>query len=121
MGFLSFLRSLKESSPSAVRARVDAIHQRVSTLNAGEAESEVRDRIMMADPFHAEQAPVELPWGAPELLPTEVRSLFLSYSAISVGGMQLRREDVGLYVRDPRFVRIGSDIEHADVVVRNTD
>jgi len=121
MGILSFLRSLKESSPAAVHARANAVHRRVAALDAAEAEAEVRDRVMMADPFYAEQAPVEQTWSAPEGVSTEVRSLFSTYATIAAGGMQLRREDVGSYLRDPQFVRIGSDLEHADVVVRIND
>ena len=121
MGLFSFLRSLKESSPAAVHARVEAIHRRVSALSAAEAEAEVRDRVMMGDPFHTEQAPVDQTWIAPEGVSTEVRSLFSTYAYISAGGMQLSRSDVGPYSRDPQFVRIGSDVEHADVVVRSSD
>jgi len=121
MGLFSFLRSLKESSPAAVHARVDAVHRRISALSAADAEAEVRDRVTMADPFHAEQAPVQQTWSAPEGVSAEVRSLFATYAVIAAGGMQLRREDVGPYVREPQFVRIGTDVEHADVVVRISD
>ena len=105
MGLLSFLRSLKESSPAAVHERVDAIHRRISALDAAEAEAAVRDRVMTAAPFHAVQAPLEHRWSAPEGVSVEVRSLFATYAEIAAGGMQLRREDVGPYARDPRFVR----------------
>lgn len=121
MGLLAFLRSLRDSSQAAVQTRVDAIHHRVASLDAASAESEVRDAVMMADSFHAEQPSSRSVWTPDADLPATVRSLFRTYERIAAGGMQLRRADVRSYARDSSFIRIGSDLEHADVVVRQSD
>ena len=121
MGLFSFFRSLRASSPAAVQARVDAVHRRVASLDVASAESEVRDAVMMADPFHAEEPSSRSAWTPDADLPASVRSLFRTYERIAAGGMQLGRADVAVYDRDPSFIRIGSDLEHADVVVRRSD
>jgi hypothetical protein len=121
MGILSFLRSLRETTPAAVTARAEAVHRRVAALSADDAESEVRDRVMMGEPFHATSGLATDTWPGKEELPAAVRSLFSTYQDIAAGGMQLRRIDVQPYARDTSYLRIGSDIEHADVVVRKDD
>lgn len=121
MGLLRFLRSLRETAPAAAEARAAAVHQRVAELTADEAEAEVRDCITMGDPFHATAGLSTDAWSGSKDVPAEVRALFGSYQQVAAGGMQLRRLDVRPYSRDQSFIRIGSDLEHADVVVRRSD
>jgi hypothetical protein len=118
MRFIEFMRSFGRLSRDELRERVEAVHNRVSTMSSDDAESAVRDYVMMGD-LHA----VQSPGAAPDdlNLHSTVRSLFTAYKMISGGGMELRRAEVCPYSRDRSLVQIGTDIDGAAVVVRPVD
>jgi hypothetical protein len=118
MGLLQFLRSLGSSSRAELNERVEAVHRRVSTMSTEDAESCVRDYVMMGD-LHAVASPGTEPHTLD--LPPGVRALFRTYEMISAGGMELRRAEVSPYPRDQSLVQIGTDIDGVAVVVRPAD
>lgn len=122
MGLFGLLRALKQTSPAALAGRVEAVHARVSAMSVDAAEAEVRDCVMMGDPFRATAEPPTTNEAALlHALPSTVQALFTTYRDVEAGGMRLARSDIGVFVRDPAYHRIGVDLEHADVVVRQRD
>jgi hypothetical protein len=122
MGLISFFRSLRDTSPSAAQARADAIHLRVSRLSSAEAELQARERILKRDPFRSsDAAPNDVKPAGFALLPSDLRSLLGQFRQIELGGMQIDRAEIAPYHRHSGWVRIGSDLEHAAIVVRPAD
>ena len=122
MGLVSFFRALRDSSPSAAKARAAATHFRIGQLTIAEAERRARDRILKRDPFRTSEAtPSGVEAERLATLPDELRSLLRTYREIEAGGMRIERTEIGAYNRRPEWVQIGTDLEHAAIVARPTD
>lgn len=122
MGLLSFLRALRASSPRAVGARLEALTAGVHALPEAEARDAVRRHLAAGDVFRAERSRARpLEERRLEGAPAAVRELFGEYRLIALGGMRLDRDEVAPWERAAGHLRIGADLEHADVVVRLAD
>ena len=123
MGLISFfLRTLRGPTPSAQKARVDAIHARIGQLTNAAAERSARDGLRRRAPFRAtESSTGSVDAERIARLPKDLGSLLGEYSTIELGGMQIERSAVRAYDRHSEWVQIGTDLEHAAIVVRPMD
>jgi hypothetical protein len=122
MGIMSFLHSLRSSSPKAVQARLDALTHRIHALDDAGAEQAFSRICATETLFRLDRTPL-----SPDeiimltQLPRRTRTFFEEYRGVETNSMRIARQEIGSYKRDAAWWRIGSDIEHADVVVRESD
>jgi hypothetical protein len=108
-------QSAKKVPPAAGQVAVHAMTGR-------QAQEEARAILDSSTPFQVTRGPLS----AKERslrgeLPGDVYSFFSRYQEVAGGGAHLARSEIAPFARDPSFIRLGSDLENADVVVRKSD
>jgi hypothetical protein len=122
MGLRALIRSLRTSTPAHVERRIADVDRRVRAHSEAEARRAVLALIAAGDRFHVEPlAPGDVPRDVLRDAPPAVQELFATHRRIALGGMELRTELVEAWRRDAAFHCIGTDLDHADVVVRRDD
>lgn len=103
-------------------ALVDSNYERVNTLSRAEAEREARALLESSVPFEAAREPLlAKERSLVQQLPADAASFFTSWSAVAGGGMRLARSEIRPFQGDSSCIRIGADVENADIIVRKTD
>src|SRR5690349_14975370 len=116
MRLFSFLQRLRATTPSAIATRLAAIDAEVGRLSPTQAQS-AAEGLLARGAFRVTPGAAGLPAAGPAL-PADVATVFGRHASLSLGGMQLDRTLVAPWARAPGYLRIGTDMEHADVVFR---
>jgi hypothetical protein len=121
MGLRTWLSELRSTSPRQVQLRVDAIAQRIASLSLEEARRAVEELLLKGSLFRCVRVP---PSPEEAELVAEIhgsaRELFLEYKSVETNSIQLHRGDIRPYPRGTGLTAIGTDLEHAIVVVEQT-
>lgn len=96
--------------------------ERIGALSLAEAESAARELLQTGAPFEAVREPLlARDRSRLDALPRSAQSFFSVYAEVAGNGMRLSRASVAPWTKDPSYVRVGSDIDDAEVVVRASD
>ena len=122
MGLRDFIRSFRDSSPAAVKRRMAEVRERLQAMSVDEARAGVEAVLTRPDHFRVTRVPLADTGVALLLsLPNETQRLFREIASVEAGGFAVSRESIGPLARDQRFIKIGVDLEHADVLVDRDD
>ena len=120
MGLKDWWASLKRSAPAAVQQRLDAVTAEVRAMTPDTLRAFIAQEVASGR-FRAAAATGTV--DTPELQPLGpiTQQFFSQYKSLASPSMRVATDEVGPLARDPRYVRIGGDLEHADVLVRPGD
>ena len=122
MGLLNFIRRLRNTSPGAVQARLDAATARIHSMPLADAEQAFTEEALSGALFRIDRTPsTTAEASAVGHLPPQARRFFEAYRSVQTNSMQLSRTEVGPHEQAPGWFTVGSDLEHADVIVRLSD
>lgn len=118
MGLRSWIRSYVFPSHAATEARLAEIERRLSALSVEEARRLAEATLAQRDVFLVERsAPSIQEIDGLQRLPPVAREFFETYARIESAGMQLDRRCIAPFDRGRDYLRIGADIDHADVIL----
>ena len=100
----------------AVGNRLSAIEARLADLPTDSARTEVRRYLAAADVLRAVPSS-EPPGAVGTAIPPVLSAFFGEFSAVETSSMRVAFAELSTWPRDAAFVRIGFDLDHADVVV----
>jgi hypothetical protein len=118
MSFFDFIRSLRNTSPRAAQARLDAATARIHGIPVAEAERAFAEEARAGTLFRIDPSPPSAAEAvAIAQLPPEARRFFEAYRSVETNSMQLSRDTINPYQRSSGWFKVGNDLEHADVIV----
>ena len=115
MGIADWLRDVWATRPSRIEARTAELEASIAALSLDDAEARVVSALGALPEGNVWSEPVDP--AALERLPPAARRIFTRFPRIEIGGAALGGASLTLHDAPPGRVVVGSDLEHATVLV----